>query len=233
MKPVNLFLIVMFILSSTALFGQKKEESTFDRAAKYYFQKKFAMAEILFQEVIKKEPERSLAYAYLGDIYLQKKKYDGALNLYNRAIELDPDSAENYFRIGQVYYHKKIGNLSIEYFQKALAKDEKIKVAYYHIGLSSLMLLRDKEKTIENWETFLRVAPEDPQYDSIRRVIELLKDPNFKIPQAGSDVSIEEALLLGGSTLNKKDRKAQDKKEGHEDKKSKKKIEGIYIEDDL
>jgi len=232
MKSRKILTIITVIALSTSLWAKKKE-STYDRATKYYFQKKFAMAEILFHEVIKKEPERSLAYSYLGDIYLHKKKFDGALNLYNKAIELDPDSAENYFRIGQVYYYKKIGNLSIENFRIALAKDEKLKISYYHIGLSSLMLLRNKEQTIENWETYLRIAPEDPQYDSIKRVLELLKDPNFKIPPLGSEISIEEALLLGGATLNKKDRKAQNKKEGHEDKKSKKKMEDIYIEDDL
>ncbi len=232
MKFYKFIILLLVIFIQAALYGQKKE-NLFDRATKYYFQKKFAMAEILLQETIKKNPENSLAYSYLGDIYLSKKKYDGALNLYNKATELDPTSAENYFRMGQVYYYKKIGNLSVENFQKALLKDNKLKIAYYQIGLAYLVLLRDKEKTIESWEQFLRAAPEDPQYDKIRRVLELLKDPNFKIPPPGSDISIEEALLLGGSTLDKKDHRAKNRKEGHEKKKSKTKIEDIYIDDDL
>ena len=95
------------------------------------------------------------------------------------------------------------------------------------------MILRDKEKTISSWETFIKKAPEDPQYENIRRVIELLKDPDFKIPPAGSEISIEEALHLGGATLKKMERTAKDKKAGHEDKKTKRKLEDIYLDEDI
>ncbi len=235
MKILKFFIIInLFLLTSAQSYSQdKQKEEIFTRASRYFFQKKFEMAEILLQEVIKKEPENMLAYSYLGDIFLKKKKFDGALNLYMKALDIDPDSAENYFRIGQVYYFKKIGNLSIENYDKAMVKDEKLKIIYYHKGLTYLMIMRDKDMTIENWETFLRIAPEDPQFDRIKRVVELLKDPNFKIPPIGSDISIEEALLLGGATLNKENRKAENRKAGHEDKKTKKKIEDIYIDDDL
>ena len=211
----------------------KKEEDPFARATRYFFQKKFEMAEVLFQEVIKKDPENALAYSYLGDILLKKRQYDGAMNLYQRAIDINPDMAENYFRLGQIHYYKKNGELAIEFFNKTLVKNEKIKIAYYHRGLAYLMLMRDKEKTIENWETYIRLVPEDPQYDSIKRVIELLKDPKFKLPGPDSKISIEEALLLGGSTLDIQDREAENKKAGHESKKSKDTIENIYMDDDL
>lgn len=224
---------LILILFSTAFSQAKKEEDLFSRATKYFFQKKFEMAELLFQEVIKKEPENALAYSYLGDIFLKKQQYDGALNLYLKAIDINPDMAENYFRLGQIFYFKKNPGLSIENFNKSLAKNDKLKVAYYHKGLTYLMLMRDKEKTIENWETYIKLVPEDPQYDSIKRVIELLRDPNFKLPSPDSNISIEEALLLGGATLDTQDRGTENKEAGHENKKSKKTIEDIYMDDDL
>ncbi len=234
MKRLPCAALFMILLFQSAAFTQvKKEEDLFARATKYFFQKKFEMAEVLFQEVIKKEPENALAYSYLGDIFLKKQQYDGALTLYLKAIDINSEIAENYFRLGQIYYFKKNADLSIENFNKALAKDSKLKVTYYHIGLTDLMLMRDKEKTVENWETYIRLAPEDPQYDSIKRVIELLKDPNFKLPDADSKISIEEALLLGGATLDSQDRTSENKQAGHESKKSKDTIEDIYMDDDL
>ena len=188
---------------------------------------------VLLQESLKKDPENQLAYSYLGDIFLRKKRYDGALQLYKKALDINPDSGENYFRIGQIYYYKKIGNLAIDNFKKAFDVNPKIKYAYYHIGLTHLMILRDKKNTISNWEKYLSIAPEDPQYEKIRRVIELLKDPNFVLPAVGSDISIEEALHLGGVTLKDTKHKATDKKAGHESKKTKDKIEEIYRDDDL
>ena len=234
MKKSSFTALFILILFQSFLFSQvKKEEDLFTRATKYFFQKKFEMAEVLFQEVIKKEPENALAYSYLGDIYLKKQQYDGALNLYLKAIDINPDIAENYFRMGQIYYFKKNAELALENFNKTLAKDDKLKVTYYHIGLTYLMLMRDKEKTITNWETYIKLVPEDPQYDSIKRVIELLRDPNFKLPSADSKISIEEALLLGGSTLDTQDRTIENQKAGHETKKSKDTIEDIYMDDDL
>jgi len=229
-KTIPLILILSF---SAAPALAKEESEAFKKAVKYFFQRKYEMAEILFQESIKRNPENFKAYSYLGDIFLKKKKLNGALNLYKKALDLKPENAENFFRIGQVYYYKKLGDLALENFQKSLSLDKTLTFVYYHIGLCQLMLKRDKYKTINNWETFLRLAPEDPQYESIRRVIELLKDPNFKIPPPGSDISIEEALLLGGSTLSKTDRKAREKKAGNESKKTRKKLEGLYLDDDL
>ncbi|MCP4129412.1 MAG: tetratricopeptide repeat protein [bacterium] len=234
--PVLAILVCMIVgLASGTSYSQDtmKKDELFKKATRYFYQKKFSMAEILLQEEIKKNPENNLAYSYLGDIMLSQKRYDGALNLYKRAIDLDPAKSENYFRLGQIYYYKKLGGLSIENYQKSVEIDSTLKFAYYHIGLSYLMLERNKQKTIDNWETFLRLAPEDPQYESVRRVIELLKDPNFKIPPVGSDISIEEALLLGGSTLTKQKRNAKDKQAGHEEKKTNTKLEGIYVDDDL
>ena len=234
MKRVSFVFTLMLLFTQFLAYPEsKKEDELFLKAQKYFFQKKFEMAELLLQEVIKSDPENSLAYSYLGDILLKKQLYDGALNLYKKALDLSPEGAENWFRIGQIYYFKKMGSESIEHYNKSLALDNKLKIVYCHIGLSYLMIMRDKEKTIENWEIYIKEVPEDPQYESIRRVIALLRDPNFKIPPADSEISIEEALLLGGATLNTQERQSESQKAEHESKKSKKTIEDIYIEDDL
>ncbi len=233
MKKYFLLVIFLVFMNAEAFPQAEKQEDAFQKATTYFFQKKFEMAELLLQEVIKKDPENADAYSYLGDIYLIKNQFDGALNLYNKSLELKPDSAENYFRIGQIYYHKKAGNVSLENYDKALQLDPGLNIVYYHKGLTTLMLLRDKESTIQYWERYISLAPEDPQYDNIKRVIALLKDPNFKIPPEGSDISIEEALLLGGATLDAQERQTENKKAEHENKKSSNKIEEIYLDDDL
>jgi len=232
---IVLIALILCTAPSHTAFSQVevKKDDTYKKAVKYFYQKKFEMAEVLFQESLKKDPENVLAYSYLGDILLSKKNYDGALNLYKKALDLKPDIAENYFRIGQIYYYKKLGNMAIENFQKALDVDNTLKFSHYHIGLTYLMIVRDKENTIRSWETYLRVAPEDPQYENIRRVIQLLKDPNFILPPPGSEVTIEEALLLGGAALTTAEHKASDKKAGNESKKTKKKVEGLYLDDEL
>ncbi|MBN2160521.1 MAG: tetratricopeptide repeat protein [Spirochaetes bacterium] len=235
MKHALIFLLPAVLLLSPVGAGAQDngKDRLFQKATAYFFQKKFDLAESLLQQIIDSNPENALAYSYLGDIFLINRKYDGALDLYRKSVELRPDVGENYFRMGQIYYYKKNGELSVDYFKKAIEVDDKLKFAYYHIGLAYLVLLRDKNNTIENWETYIRIAEDDPQYDKIKRAIELLRDPNFVLPPPGSDISIEEALLLGGATIDKTIHTSTDKEEGHESKKTKRKLEDIYQDDDL
>ena len=232
-----LFTALIFTVNpASVIYPQQNDDPaavTFKKAQKYFFQRKFEMAELLLQESLKKNPENYLAYSYLGDIFLNKKRYDGAIQLYKKAMDLKPGNAENYFRLGQIYYYKKMGNPSVENYRKSLELDESMKFSYYQMGLSYLMLLRDKDNTIKNWEIYLVKAPEDPQYEKIRRVVELLKDPNFIIPPEGSEISIEEALHLGGSVLKNTERDATRQKADHEKRKTKNSIEEIYRDDDL
>jgi len=232
-RTLNFILISLFIFTCILPVQGKQNDDPFNRGAVYFFQKKFEMAEIFFQEAIKQEPVNPLAYSYLGDIYLNKTQYDGAIKFYVKALEINPQIAENYFRLGQIYYIKKNPGLALENYHKALAIDPSLKFTYYQIGLTYLIINRNKEKTIENWETYISLAPEDPQYNSIKRVIELLKDPNFILPEPGSNISIEEALLLGGDALDMQHRSGENRKADHESKKSKDTIEDIYVDDDL
>lgn len=210
------------------------QSDTFKKALKYFFQKKYEMAQFLLQQELKDNPENYFAYSYLGDIFLYKKQYDEAITLYKRALDLDPSSAENHFRLGQAYYYKELGNLSVEHFSKAYEINPNIKYTQYHIGLTYLMVLRDKQKTIEYWENYLALAPEDPQYESIRRAIELLRNPDFRIPAVGSDVPLEEALHLGGDVLRQTERTDEgDISAEHEEMKTLESTVEIERDDDL
>lgn len=226
-------IISLLLLPSFLMFAQQKEDTKFKKAVKYFFQQKFEMAELLLREELKDNPENKLACSYLADIMLQKSQYDAAIDLYKRALDLDPSSAEDEFRLGQAYYAKKLGNVAIDHYKKSLNLNPNLKYSYFQIGLANLMLLRDKGETIRNWEEFLRAAPEDPQYEKIRRAIELLKNPNFKLPEPGSDIPIEEVLHLGGDILKTAERTDSAKSAGHETSKTVNKIEDIYRDDDL
>ena len=206
------FLVLLLAAGSSA----GESGSDFERAASYFFEKKFDLAESLLLRVIDAEPSNALAHSYLGDIFLMKRRYEGALDLYRKSIAIDPGLGENYFRMGQVYYYLKDGPKALENFNRAIEVDGSLRFARYHAGLTSLMLLRDKDAAIESWERYLSIAHDDPQYDRIRRAIELLRDPRFVIPPPGSDMTVEEALLLGGVTIEKAIHGVTDREAGHE-----------------
>lgn len=225
----------MAVFCSSLIYAQnaKDNNDNFKKAIRYFYEKKFEMAELLLQEELQKNPENKLAYSYLGDIFLTKKQYDAALALYQKSLDLDPNDAENYFRIGQIYYYKKMGDLSISNYQKSIELNPQNKFILFHIGLSELMLKRDKEATIKSWENYIRIAPEDPQYEKIRRAIEILRDPKFELPPPDSDIPIEEVLHMGGSVLTVSKPQSEDIKAGGTEKKTNEKVEDIYQDNDL
>ena len=205
---IKIILLLFIIASITSVLSADDKNAgatnpealnAFEKGQMYFYQKKFEMAEVMLLESIKHDPENALAYSYLGDLFLNKKLYDEALKYYLRALELRPESAENNFRIAQTYYYMKNGKKAAEHFSKAYELDNTLTFAVYHIGLTNLMLNRDKENTISNWEKYIELAPDDPQKENILQVIELLKNPEFIIPSEESGISVEEALRKAGA----------------------------------
>jgi cytochrome c-type biogenesis protein CcmH/NrfG len=58
-------------------------------------------------EAIKKNPEFSLAYSLLGDIYLESKEYEKSVRSYTRATQLNPFSFSDFFGLGTAYQEMK------------------------------------------------------------------------------------------------------------------------------
>jgi hypothetical protein len=90
-----------------------------------------------------------------------------------------------------------------------------------------LIFKRDKEKTIEHWKHFLKETPKDVQYNQIKKAIALLEQDDFVLPDISSDVSLEEALMLGGKTLEAEIPETRDQTADHEGQKTQNSTEGL------
>lgn len=210
-----------------------KESELFKRAEKYYFQKKYEISLKLFEKILEETPDHARALSYSGDIYLIKKEYDKALSQYRQSVELVDNPAEEYFRIAQVYSAKKEYEKAKENYRKAYSLDPSITASLFQLGYLALIYDRDKVNTIKYWEDFVLRTPDDSQNEKIRKVIALLKDPNFKIPPKGSDISLEEALILGGRTSKEDEVNMEEKTTGHEKAVISNDSKGLLDDEDL
>ena len=225
---IKLFTVILCLICQTnTVKTPDNGDTAFTKGQKYFYQKKFEMAETMFLEALKTDPENEMTYSYLGDLALTKKRYDEALEYYLKSLELIPESAENNFRIAQTYYYKENGEKAIEHFLKTYTLNNSMKFALYHVGLAYLMLNRDKENTVKYWEEYVSLAGDDPQRDNIERVIELLKNPDFVIPPAESGISVEDALKRGIHKDEKQDILDERKQDILDDRKQDK-YEGLY-----
>ena len=200
MNILSRILSTVFITLTLLLFANIEafaQNGLFARGEHYFFNGKFAMAERFLLKALESDSENPLIYAYLGDILFSRNEYTEALKMYQIVDELKP-SGQNYFRMGQVYYKMNNGRLAIANFRKTIEVDPGIKFAYYHIGLTYLIIFREKENAIAFWKKFIEISPEDPQIETIKEAVDILSSPSFILPPFGSAISVEQALRIGG-----------------------------------
>ena len=220
---ISIFLAVLVLFPFEASFSE--EESTFDKAEKYYFQKKSTIAKNLLLDVIKEEPTHPKAYSYLGDIALANGKYESAIQYYKTAIEVSPTPALEYYRLGQVYIKLGKADQALTHFEQAYSIDPSIKPTLYQIGYVYLVMMRNKQGTIKYWTQFLEEAPNDPQYDKVERALKYLKDEKCVIPPVGSSISLTEVLKFGCRSIEGGKANTTGSEAGHSD--------GITVNDPL
>lgn len=229
----NMFLFIAVLAWVPLNDAFSEENELFKRAESYYFQKKYEISLKLFQKILEEKPDHGKALSYSGDIYLIKKEYDKALTQYRQSVELSDDPAKEYFRMAQVYSAQKDIEKAKEYYQKSYSLNPSITANLFQLGYLSLIHDRNKNKTIEYWQNFVLRTPDDPQNEKIKKVIALLRDPSFKIPAKGSDISIEEALILGGKTSKEDEVEIEEKNTGHEKAVISNDSKGLLDDEDL
>lgn len=219
-------IVILILLCSL---NSLSAENFFDKANKYFKEGKFEMALIYYQKTLQDNPENGDAYFNIAKIYYAKDDYKNALLNFQKADELKPNLKENIRGIASVYAKLKEPDKAIEYFQKLIKLDKNYANAYLDIGNVYLQQLSNKEKTIENWEIFLDLAPTDEQAEKIRRALAYLKDPNFVMPKPGEQLT-ETTAASNGLSLPKLSIEGKDLKAPSEEKSDTKKRKGIVTE---
>jgi len=223
-----------FIFLSTPSYPQNTHTSTeLKRAERFYFSKKYETSAALLKKILEKDPTNGHANSLLGDIFYIQGKYDKALSHLLRASELNENSANDFFRLGQVYIKLNKPKEATQSFLRAYEIDDKMKESLFMVGFVYLSLERNKKKTIEYWQKFVDEAVRDPQREKVATVLKYLNDPNFVLPDKNSPISLEEALLIGGSHGPGETKPAEDKGAGHEGAKEKNDSKELLDDDAL
>ena len=232
-KNCFFYLNILFFSLTSLLAANETEDKTFQKAEKLFFEMKFKNARALLKSVLNKKPNHPKASSLLGDIYLFQKAYRKAIRQYKRSVEISSEPSIDYFRIGQAFLELEQFKEAKLYFQKAYEINTNIKTALFQIGYIALFYERDKKQTIRYWERFIQEAPNDQQYNKVKKAIELLKDTSFKVPPLGSDISLQEALLFGANAFKTQLSKTEDEKAGNARSKTNNKTKELLEDEDL
>jgi len=220
-------LLLYLIVLCFGIPAQDNSDDLFKQGEQYFFQKKYEIAEQTLLRVVEKTPAHPKAYSYLGDISLFTRRYNNALKYYNLAREVSSRPGYEYFRIGQIYLELKNADEALNSFLSAYSVDPSFKPSLYQAGYTYLIYKRDKYKTIEYWKKFIAEAPQDSQYEQVKKAIALLEDSSCVLPAEESGISMDEALMNCGNLVKPDFAKTQDSGAGSEKQKTNNDTEGL------
>lgn len=88
----------------------------------------------LWQDSIRKAPNKSRGYNELGRIYYKKDEFDNAIGNYKKAIELDPTFIWAYHNLGLALYKKGLMDEALGAFERSTELGLNSSVVYSDIG---------------------------------------------------------------------------------------------------
>jgi cytochrome c-type biogenesis protein CcmH/NrfG len=128
------------------------------------------------RERTQKHPKDVEAWIQLGNLKFDLNQPREAISAYENALQLKPNDPDVLTDLGVMY--RRIGQpeKAVALFREAQRKDSGHFQSLYNLGVVLLHDLNDVSGAVQAWENYLRVIPQGPQSDHIRRVLQRLKD---------------------------------------------------------
>ncbi|TAL25673.1 MAG: tetratricopeptide repeat protein [Nitrospirae bacterium] len=112
----------------------------------------------LWEDVVKKSPNKARGHSNTGFLYDDNGLTDKAIEEYQIAIRLNPNYGDAHNNLAVAYYNKGLTDMAIEHYQIALRINPNYIEAYYNLGAA----YKDKGMTdmaIEYYRIALRINP--------------------------------------------------------------------------
>jgi tetratricopeptide (TPR) repeat protein len=119
----------------------------------------------------KKDAATSLrALSGLGEVYLKKEDLDTAQKYFSQALEISPEDEVAAYNVGEVFFsHQKIDE-AIRFFELATQIKKDWSKPYLKLGYVYLNK-GDFSKSLENFNKFIQMDPENPEVSQVRNII--------------------------------------------------------------
>lgn len=144
----------------------------------------FELAEKAFQEFLaaaKLEnsptsiPMQADALSSLGTIRARENDNESALNYFLEANKMNPMDEEVNYNLGEIYFSLRKIDEAIRYYRVASDIKSSWPEPYMKLGYAYLNK-KDMSKAKEYFEKFLDIAPDHPQAEGIKYILEDIKD---------------------------------------------------------
>jgi cytochrome c-type biogenesis protein CcmH/NrfG len=127
------------------------------------------------EDIVKKDPKNYQALVQIGNDYFDLGEAQKSVEAYSKALAIKDGDPNVITDMGVMYRQLKEFPKALAAFRKAAAASPTHPQSRMNIGVVLMHDLNDPKGAIAAWEDYLRVAPNDPNAENIRRSIEELK----------------------------------------------------------
>ena len=135
------------------------------------------------ETVANKDPKNALARAQLGDLYYDAGRYPDAIKWYEQSYALNPKDVNVSTDLGVSYYYNKETDRAVDQLQKSLAIDPSHAKTLLNLGVVKALGKRDLKGATEAWQKLVDVAPQTPEGQQARQMLDSVASAHGNIGQ--------------------------------------------------
>ena len=149
------------------------------------------------EDIVKKDPKNYQALVQIGNDYFDLGEAQKSVDAYGKALAIKDGDPNVLTDMGVMYRQLQEFPKALAAFRKAAAASPTHPQSRKNIGVVLMHDLNDPKGAIAAWEDYLRVAPNDPDAENIRRSIEELRGQ-----AAGGGTDLDKAARELGQQAN-------------------------------
>lgn len=186
----------LFTLLFSTFFGIcHADDEFFQKGLAYYQNREFQLAAATLEQAKKITPRKPLVYFYLGNCYYELGDLDAAIMNFTAGLNFADNKGVFFYNLGNCYFLKENYEFAVEMYTKAIQYDPALFDSYLNAG-NAAYKKGDIPQTIIQWETYLKVYPQTPQYEKIQKALAYLRGELVGSAGAQADKEeLEKALL--------------------------------------
>jgi tetratricopeptide (TPR) repeat protein len=133
-----------------------------------------------YRTVLAEDPHNFAALIGSGNAYYDSGEWKKAISMYEQALAIDPRNADVRTDMGTAYRNLGMPDRALAEYRLALQHEPGHLNARYNLGIVLANDKKDYAAAIRVWEGILKIAPNYPNADHIRSMIESLKAGKMK-----------------------------------------------------
>lgn len=121
------------------------------------------------------------ARVQLANLYFDAERYGDALTWYEDALRLDPKDVNVSTDLGVCYYYLDQPDKALQQFDRSLTIDPKHAKTMLNIGVVRAFGKQDLKGAAAAWQKLIEVAPESPEAQGAKKMLDSLKSAHPEI----------------------------------------------------